>query len=128
MSASHHAGQPDWDAWSRLMAGLWQGMALSLDLQQQVTHRWALRQQEAGRHWQHASLPLTWMDMSLAGMRWGLQEWDQAMQDGMAMPVLLRGEASPLASPWLGLCSQWTQAPWQAWAQCWAWAGRERCR
>ncbi len=100
-----------------------------MDLQQQCLHRWTLRQQEISRHWQHAGVPAVWMDLSLAAMRWGLQEWDQALQDGMAAPVFLHGDW-PVRDelPWLNACSQWVQLPWLAWAQCCAVAGRQRCR
>lgn len=110
------------------MSSLWQGMEVGLGLQQQCMQRWALRQQEAWQHWQHASVPAVWMDVSLAGMRWGLQEWDQALQDSMAVPVFLRGDAAGQELAWMVPCGQWAQLPWQLWTQCWVAAGQQRPR
>lgn len=117
-----------WKAWAHLLPGWWQGLEAGLSLQQQCLQRWNLRQQEGWRHWQHAGAPTFWMDMTLASMRWSLQEWDQALQDAMAAPVLLHGQCPDQAAPWLGLCRLWTELPLQAWAQSWAAAGRERPR
>ncbi len=117
--------EPAWDAWSSATAGLWQGLGVGLDLQQQMLQRWALRQQEWVRHSAQPISPAAWLDAALAGMRWGSQEWQQAMQDAMAASFLGWRQVAPGCSePVLDWCGRTAWQPLQAWAELWSAAGR----
>ena len=105
-------------------------MGVGLDLQQQSLQRWVLRQQEWSHHAAAAPLtPAAWLDASLASLRWGAQEWQQALQDAMAATLMVRGNLGcDEADPWLQWCAQQALHPLQAWAELWSLAGRRARR
>lgn len=118
-----------WAALGQAGSGLWHGVGLGLDLQQQCARRWALRQQEMALHWPVPGDLGSWVNAYLAGMRWGLQESQQSFQDLMSAPLQWRGElgrepVDPLLATWNQLALQ----QMQAWTDFWADAGRQRSR
>jgi hypothetical protein len=120
-----HWADPFWQAWSLALSRSWQGLGVGLDLQQQSLHRWVLRQQEWVHHAAAPVTPATWMDASLASLRWSAQESQQALQDLLAAALMLRGNLGRDPSdPLLDWWSQQAWQPLQAWSELWSLAGR----
>lgn len=139
---------PPGTPWRETACAWWGAVQMGQRVQQQWWERTALRWQEIPRHWQSSASPADLGDLSLASMRWGLQEWDQSLMDQMTAALALYGhwrmDQAPTAGslPWSQPAMSWepivdwcTQQPsrqmqtWgQVWVQAWADAGQRRHR
>jgi hypothetical protein len=61
-------------------------------MRQQFMERMSLRSQEWAAHGPPPYSPADWADMSMASMRWGLQECGHTLQDLMSAALTWRGE------------------------------------
>lgn len=133
--------QPSWALWNEAAWVLWRGLEVGMDMQQQALQRWSLRQQEWVRHVHSPGSAAAWLDGSLAAMRWTLQEWQQAWQDAMAAPLILRGDLRQDQAlrhahavrldqddPLLDLLTTLGPRQMQAWVDLWSRAGGQRQR
>ena len=122
---------------------LWRSTEVGQQLQQQWAQRMRMRSQEMLTHTQAPTNFADWWDLPLAGMRWGLQEWDQVMQALLGPALTLRGawlwdhgrarwqawmlpEAS--VASYLDFCQQQVERQSQAWSDLLTVAGHQRHR
>lgn len=92
LAAAHALMSPGLVPWGEASTVLWRSMEMNQRLQQQWMERMRLRGKELAVHGLGPWSPNEVWNLTLASMRWSLQEWEQATQDLMSAALTLRGD------------------------------------